>query len=584
MLFIIFRFTVANDNHSKVIVVVKGDMPAKEKMPTSLYNYIKTNTYLSADDPNLLTKLKKVLSPKSSKSNSTDDSNNEIENMFELKTMNTKFSCTNVSKPDPEKQIDIIMDGNPKVINPNHFLNEQATHLSYSAKFEIDRNKFEMGQLLGSGNFGSVCEGNILDINHPERMIKVAIKTVNDPLDRCQLHALMCEIKVLNKLDNHPYLVNMVGACTSQYRRGQLWLLLEFCPYGDMKSFLLKNQEKFTKCLNHQICIDGLDERLFIKWAYGISKGMEYLSTKKIMHGDLAARNILIGSKEGQENIYVPKISDFGLSRAFYDKSSYQKQERDCIPWKWMDIYFLETGSFTMNSDVWSFGVVLWEMFSMGRIPYSGTNAKNAIDEIKSGYRLPVPDEINEVPLLAKFYKEVTKLCWELDPKDRWSFSKIAGYLVTYLTDKEKEDYQILHNETPNIANEETTTSDLKLKESVFESDMSNNDLITYSTIWKENEYQKFECIQRSHDKKMTEQVLMKEQHAIQTDKTTNQTNYTEVVCDFDKESDNISTEDKEHTNESDSIDHIQPVVARSVNSIRSEQNYITVSEMMSNK
>ena len=587
MLFIILRFTVANDNHSKVIVVVKGDMPAKEKMPTCLYNYIKTNTYLSATDPNLLAKLKKVLTSKSSKSNSTDDSSNDVEDMFELETINPKFSfSTNESKTDPEKQIDIIMDGNPKVINPNHFLNEQATHLSYNAKFEIDRNKFEMGQLLGSGNFGSVCEGNILDINHPDHMIKVAIKTVNNPLDRCQLHALMCEIKVLNKLDNHPYLVNMVGACTSQYCRGQLWLLLEFCPFGDMKSFLLKNLEKLKKCLNHQICIDGLDERLFIKWAYGISKGMDYLSSKKIMHGDLAARNILIGSKEGQEKLYVPKISDFGLSRAFYDNSSYQKRERDCIPWKWMDIYFLETGSFTMNSDVWSFGVVLWEMFSMGRIPYSGTNAKNAIDEIKSGYRLPVPDEINEVPLLAEFYKEVTKLCWELDPKDRWSFSKIAGYLVNYLTDKEKEDYQILHNKTPNINNEETTTPDLKLKESVFEPDKKNNDLITYSTLWKENEYQKFECIQRSHDiRRMTEQVLMKDQHAIQTDKTTNQTNYTEVVCDFDKESDKISTtKDKEHINESDSIDHIRPVVARSVNSIRSEQNYITVSEMMSNK
>ena len=237
-----------------------------------------------------------------------------------------------------------------------------------------------------------------------------------------------------------------------------------------------------------------------------------------------------------------------------------------------------------MNSDVWSFGVLLWEMFSMGRIPYPGTNVKTVIDEIKSGYRLPVPDEINEVPLLAEFYREVTKLCWKLDPKDRWSFSKLAGYIVNYLTDKEKVEYKILPNETPNIINEETITSDLKLKESVFESDKSSNDLITYSTIWKENEYQKFECIQRSHDRKMTEQVLMKDQYAIQTDKTTNQTNYTEDVCDFDKENDKISTEDKEHTNESDSIEYIQPAVARSVNSIRSEKNYITVSEMMSNK
>ena len=94
------------------------------------------------------------------------------------------------------------------------------------------------------------------------------------------------------------------------------------------------------------------------------------------MHGDLAAHNILISTSD-REN-YLAKITDFGLSKAFYDKTSYKKEDRRNVPWKWMAVDFLETSIFTMSSDVWSFGVVFWEMLSIGRTPYAGCNAKKS--------------------------------------------------------------------------------------------------------------------------------------------------------------------------------------------------------------
>ena len=203
-----------------------------------------------------------------------------------------------------------------------------------------------------------------------------------------------------------------------------------------MKNFLQKNGDVFIKGLNNQVTHKSLNTRLFIKWAYDIVKGMEYLSLKNIMHGDLAAHNILI-SKLNNEN-YVAKVTDFGLSKAFYDKTSYAKQDRRNVPWKWMDVDFLETSIFTMSSDVWSFGVVFWEMLSIGKTPYAGGNADDTIKKIKAGYRLPPPDEINQFQWLVKCYNEVTQMCWHSNPKQRSSFSNLVETFETYLKSEEK--------------------------------------------------------------------------------------------------------------------------------------------------
>jgi hypothetical protein len=344
---------------------------------------------------------------------------------------------------NPERySLDPTMNENQARINSNMILNDQAELLPYSGKLEIERSNFEMGKKLGGGSFGSVFEGLIDDPKQPGQKMKVAIKTVNNPRDESQVYALMCEIKVLEKLEKHPNLVNMIGACTTGHNTGRLWLLLEHCSCGDMKHFLDKNRDVFEQDLLNQLPHKSLNVRLSIKWGYGIAKGMDYLSSKKIMHGDLAARNILICTSD-QEN-YLAKVTDFGLSKAFYDKTSYAKQDRRMVPWKWMDVHFLETNIFTMNSDIWSFGVVFWEMLSIGRTPYAGCTADDTIKEIKAGYRLPPPDEISQFEVLVKCYKEVTQMCWHPKPKQRSSFSDLVQTFETYFTPEEKENLQRL--------------------------------------------------------------------------------------------------------------------------------------------
>ena len=339
---------------------------------------------------------------------------------------------------------DKIMNGNIGMLNSCMVLNEQAAHLSYSGEKEIDQSKFEIGRKLGDGNFGSVHEGMAVDIIHPGQMNKVAIKSVNNPLDPAQIYSLICEIKILDQLEKRLDLVNMVGACTTQFKSGKIWLLLEYCPHGDMKTFLLKNKDVISRDLNDEmVSHEILNARLFIKWSHSICKGMEYLASKKIMHGDLAARNILI-TKLNNDESYLAKITDFGLSKAFYENASYLKQERTSIPWKWMAVDYFETDVLTLSSDVWSFGVVFWEALSMGQFPYAGGEAEDTIKKIKAGYRLPVPDEVKEINWLANCYNDVTKMCWQLDPDKRGSFSDLVKTFETYLTSEEKENYKRL--------------------------------------------------------------------------------------------------------------------------------------------
>ena len=339
-----------------------------------------------------------------------------------------------------------ILDGDTSKINPNLFLNQQAMHVSYKGKYEIDRSKFTIGMVLGEGHFGNVCEGMAKDVTESGLSIKVAVKTPNNPYDVTQVHSLMCEIKVLSNLENHLNLVNMVGACTTDFQSGKLWLLLEFCHYGNMKSFLLRNKKTLKKSLHHNTSVSNLDApRLFVKWAHSIAKGMDYLSSKKIMHGDLAARNILIGSLD--ENNHVAKICDFGLSRTFYDNDKrYKKKERK-VPYQWMDIEYFLTGEFTIESDIWSFGVVLWEILSLGREPYAGKEQQQIISEIKAGIRLKCPDEIIKFPSLVRLYEDSTQRCWLSNPELRWRFRDFVNYFEDHLGDDGIKEYEKLEEE-----------------------------------------------------------------------------------------------------------------------------------------
>ena len=184
--------------------------------------------------------------------------------------------------------------------------------LHYNKQHNRRRDSFTLGRKLGGGAFGDVYEGKL---KTADSSIIVAIKTVKqDNVDRDILSSFLIELKIVSNLEHHPNLVNFVGACIEEIHVHQLYIILEYCPFGDLKNFLCKYRHEFTKSLKN---VPGyldceFNQKLLFQWSHSIAKGMEFLSEINTMHGDLAARNILVG-----EN-YTAKIADFGLAKRIY--------------------------------------------------------------------------------------------------------------------------------------------------------------------------------------------------------------------------------------------------------------------------
>ncbi|KAH8324484.1 hypothetical protein KR074_008389 [Drosophila pseudoananassae] len=149
-----------------------------------------------------------------------------------------------------------------------------------------------------------------------------------------------------------------------------------------------------------------------VSWAFQVARGMEYLSSKQVLHGDLAARNILLCEKN------VVKICDFGLARSLYQ--NYYKKENGKIPIKWLALESLRDHVFSTKSDVWSFGIVLWEMFSLAMVPYPGIDQNQIFQKLSDGYRMEKPPYANQ-----ELY-DIMLECWQKIPQSRPSFNDLV--------------------------------------------------------------------------------------------------------------------------------------------------------------
>jgi len=330
-----------------------------------------------------------------------------------------------------------ILNGDSSKVNPNLPMSQQTRILHYDRKFERTKDSFVIGHIIGEGQYGTVFLGTANNIYGPDET-KVAVKQVKDTLDENQINTIIDELKILSNLKMHLNLVNLLGACTSQLMLHEVYLLLEYCPFGDMKRFVVERRDKFEACLKNQPghLESPFNSQLLYSWSYSIAKGLEYLASKKIMHGDLAARNILVG-----EN-FVAKISDFGLSKMMYYNQDYKKTQRRLIPWAWMATEYLQTGEFNIKSDVWSYGVTLWEIFSLGNKPYGFDPYEETKVKILSGHRLPCPDPLEYMDGGSSVYDDVMLSCWEAEASNRPSFTEIARKLEVLLGEKGVEEYE----------------------------------------------------------------------------------------------------------------------------------------------
>ncbi|ELK11549.1 Proto-oncogene tyrosine-protein kinase FER [Pteropus alecto] len=261
-------------------------------------------------------------------------------------------------------------------------------------KWVLNHEDVTLGELLGKGNFGEVYKGVLKD------KTDVAVKTCKEDLPQELKIKFLQEAKILKQYD-HPNIVKLIGVCT---QRQPIYIIMELIPGGDFLSFLRKKK-------------DDIKLKQLVKFSLDAASGMSYLESKNCIHRDLAARNCLVSENN------VLKISDFGMSRQ-EDGGVYSSSGLKQIPIKWTAPEALNYGRYSSESDVWSFGILLWETFSLGVCPYPGMTNQQAREQVERGYRMSAPQNCPE-----DIFKIMMR-CWDYKPENRPKFSELQKELT----------------------------------------------------------------------------------------------------------------------------------------------------------
>ncbi|XP_068571109.1 vascular endothelial growth factor receptor kdr-like [Cebidichthys violaceus] len=356
------------------------------------------------------------------------------------------------------------------IIDPDECpLEEQNDLLQYdSSKWEFPRDRLRLGKTLGHGAFGKVVDASAFGIDKLSTCKTVAVKMLKGGATSNERKALMSELKILIHIGHHLNVVNLLGACTKP--GGPLMMIVEFCKYGNLSNYLRGKRDDFLvyKSQDGKVVSSGsgcelselMKRRLesvasngssassgfiedksycdseeeeeesedlykrvltledLICYSFQVAKGMEFLASRKCIHRDLAARNILLSENN------VVKICDFGLARDIYKDPDYVRKGDARLPLKWMAPEAIFDKIYTTQSDVWSFGVLIWEIFSLGASPYPGVQ----IDEefccrLKEGTRMRAPEYSS-----SEIYQTMLD-CWQGEPQERPTFTELVEQL-----------------------------------------------------------------------------------------------------------------------------------------------------------
>ncbi|XP_078461486.1 tyrosine-protein kinase receptor Tie-1 isoform X2 [Lampetra planeri] len=271
----------------------------------------------------------------------------------------------------------------------------------------LDWDDIKFEDMIGEGNFGQVIKALV---KKDGTKINVAIKMLKEFASEDDHRDFAGELEVLCKLGHHPNIINLIGACE---HRGYLYIAIEFAAFGNLLDFLRKSRvlETDPAFAKEHGTASTLSSQQLLQFAADVAKGMQYLSEKQFIHRDLAARNILVA-----EN-YVAKIADFGLSRG---EEVYVKKTMGRLPVRWMAIESLNYSVYTSKSDVWSFGVLLWEIVSLGGTPYCGMTCAELYEKLPQGFRMEKPLSCDD-----EVY-ELMRQCWRDRPNERPPFSQVC--------------------------------------------------------------------------------------------------------------------------------------------------------------
>ncbi|XP_030050521.1 tyrosine-protein kinase Mer, partial [Microcaecilia unicolor] len=287
----------------------------------------------------------------------------------------------------------------------------------------VDRTVLTLGKVLGEGEFGSVVEGELADIDGTRQ--KVAVKTMK--LDICsqrEIEEFLSEAACMKDFD-HPNVIKLLGVCleASSRRTPKPMVILPFMKFGDLHSFLLSSRIGSGP--------QPLPLQTLLKMMIDIVLGMEYLSNRNFLHRDLAARNCML-----RDDMTVC-VADFGLSKKIYSGDYYRQGRIAKMPVKWIAIESLADRIYTTKSDVWAFGITAWEIVTRGMTPYPGVQNHEIYDYLLEGHRLKQPADC-----LDELY-EIMYACWRADPVDRPTFTELKlclKKLLGSLSDMKNED------------------------------------------------------------------------------------------------------------------------------------------------
>ncbi|XP_074029282.1 ret oncogene isoform X2 [Leptinotarsa decemlineata] len=321
-------------------------------------------------------------------------------------------------------------------MNDTTFINNIINKFTPDPKWEFPRSQLVIMQTLGEGEFGRVLKAKALNIAGQTGHTTVAVKTLKDDARESELNDLLSEYQLLKEV-SHPNVIRLLGVCTEP--EGPVYLIIEYAEHGSLRNYLRRSRKLQQDFINDKSPLapkendefnydepktSDITPNTLLSFAWQISNGMAYLSDIKLVHRDLAARNVLLAADK------VCKISDFGLTRDVYEDNAYLKRSKGRVPVKWMAPESLADHIYTTKSDVWSFGVLVWELVTLGATPYPGIAVQNLYHLLRQGYRMERPNNCS--PALYKIMRH----CWQIDPEKRPTFQELSKCWERLLEDK----------------------------------------------------------------------------------------------------------------------------------------------------
>jgi len=305
----------------------------------------------------------------------------------------------------------------------------------------IERERVIVGDVITCGNFGEVYKGKLRQ--RDDTMVNVAIKSLKTLTDADDIQKFLREGVMMRGLD-HPNVLQLLGVCVDtgvEHGQSSPLIILPYMKYGDLRTFLRDGNNVLTVLRLLRFCGD-------------VANGMAYLAEKKFVHRDLAARNCMV-SKSWQV-----KVADFGLSRDLFDRDYYKSSVKTQLPLKWMPPESIKYGRYTEKSDVWSYGIVCWEVMTRGAIPYPTIQAQEILTFLGDGSRMERPECCP-----FKLYNLMNQ-CWLEEPDTRPTFEQLGinvGKIIkdarNSIKNRQKQQQKEYTSATSPTADEEPSTS-----------------------------------------------------------------------------------------------------------------------------